>query len=165
VVTGNLHAAVRELELGSRATDWFGRRLRPQIFATHGLLRARIDPGDLDPGIALCRAGRKAGLRRWWRRTTPADTGLARLLLWRALRPGTPPARRSADVREAVRLVRRRCRLWHIHGADDRLLRQESLAARDALTGRRSTEQRHRAWRNSVDAPWSIAARARLAVA
>jgi hypothetical protein len=164
VAMGDLHAAVRELEFGSRATDYFGRRVRPQIFATHGLLWARLNPGEFDTGVALCRAGRNAG-QRLWRRTTPADAGLARLLLWRALRPGTPPARRSSDVHEAVRLIRRRCRPWHTHGADDRLLLQEALAARDALTGRRSNARRHRAWRDSVDGQGSTAARARLAVA
>jgi hypothetical protein len=164
VVTGDLPAAVRELELGARATDFMARHLRPQILATQGMLRARIDPGDLDDGIARCRAGRAVGLR-WWRRVTPADAALARLLLWRALQAGTPLAPTAGDVREAVRLIRRRCRLWRIHGADDRLLLQEVFAARDALTGRRSDEQRHRAWRNAVDAPWSTTARARLAVA
>ncbi|HZN74175.1 MAG TPA: CHAT domain-containing protein [Micromonosporaceae bacterium] len=164
VVTGDLQGAVRELELGSSATDLLARQLRPQIFATLGLLRARVNPDDIDDGIALCRAGRAAGVR-WWRQVTPADAGLARLLLWRALRSGTPPRRRSDDVREAVRLIRRRCRPWHAHGADDRLLHQEAVAARDALTGRRSNEQRHRAWRSSVNQPWSIAARVRLAVA
>jgi hypothetical protein len=161
VATGDLAAAVRELERGYRANDFMARRLRPQILATEGLLRVRIDPGDIDRGIAKCRDGRAAGLR-WWRRVTPADAGLARLLLWRGLRPGAAP---GGDVREAARLIRRRCRLWHIHGADDRLLLQEALAARDALAGRRSDARRHRAWRDSVDAPWSTAARARLAVA
>jgi hypothetical protein len=161
VVNGDLPAAVRELEQGAHATD---RRLRPQLLATHGLLRARINPGELDRGIALCRAGRAVGLRGW-RRVTAADAVLARLLLWRALRAGTPPARQISDVREAVRLIRRRSRPWHVHGADDRLLLQEALAARDALTGRGDDEQRNRAWRDAVAAPWATAARARLAVA
>jgi len=164
VVDGDLPAALRQLKLATDATDRSARQLRPQILATHGLLRTRIDPGDVDDGIGLCRAGRRAGLR-WWRRTTAADAGLARLLLWRALRPEAPLAQRSSDVREAVRLARRRCRPWRRHGADDRLLLQEALAARDPLTGRGSNERRHRSWRAAVDRPWNTVARARLAVA
>ncbi|GAA1607576.1 CHAT domain-containing protein [Catellatospora bangladeshensis] len=164
VVTGDLAAALRELDHGSRATGFIARRLRPQILATRGLLQARMGHGSIDQAIGLCRDGRRAGLR-WWRQVTPADSALARLLLWRALEPDTPPDRQADDVREAVRLIRRRCRLWHIHGADDRLLLQEALAARDALRGRPDSARRHRAWRNAVDAPWSTAARARLAAA
>ncbi|MEV0006398.1 CHAT domain-containing protein [Micromonospora sp. NPDC050980] len=164
VVTGDLPAAVRELKRCSQASDRLSRRLQPQALATVGLLLTRIDPDDLDEGIAWCRAGRQAGVR-WWRRTTAADAGLARLLLRRALRPGAPPAEKRADVREAVRLIRRRCRHWRCYDADDRLLLQEALAARDALTGSPGNEHRHRAWRDSVNAPWSTAARARLAVA
>jgi len=161
VVDGDLPAALRELEHAARATDRSARHLRPQILATHGLLRTRIDPGDVDAGIELCRAGREAGLR-WWRRTTAADAGLARLLLWRALRPDAPPAQRASDVREAVRLARRP---WRRHGADDRLLLQEALAARDPLTGRGGDERRHRSWRGAVERPSNTVARARLAVA
>ncbi|BCJ73764.1 hypothetical protein CS0771_33080 [Catellatospora sp. IY07-71] len=173
VVTGNLPAALRELGAGLRATGPLARRLRPQLLATRAMLQARMGHGSLegarldaclDDAIALCRDGRRAGLR-WWRRVTPADTALATLLLWRALRPDPQPDQQAGDVREAVRLIRRRCRLWHIHGADDRLLLQEALAARDALRGRPDSARRHRAWRNTVDAPWSTAARARLAAA
>ncbi|HEY1484925.1 MAG TPA: CHAT domain-containing protein, partial [Micromonosporaceae bacterium] len=80
-------------------------------------------------------------------------------------RSGAPATQLMADVRQAVRLVRRRCRPWHLHGADDRLLLQEALAARDTLFGRGTIEQRHRAWRRSVETPSSTAARARLAAA
>ncbi|RAO19931.1 hypothetical protein GUI43_00568 [Micromonospora noduli] len=164
IVTGDLDAAVAELERGSHEDDRLARRLRPQILATLGLLLVRIDPKNLELGIECCRAGRQAGLR-WWRRTTPADAGLARLLLWRGLRPGSPFVDGPGDVHEALRLIRRRSRLGHHHGADDQLLLQEALAARDALAGNTGNEHRHRAWRDSVNTPWSTAARARLAVA
>jgi hypothetical protein len=165
VAAGDLRAAMRELGHAARATDRLAPRLRPQIHATYGRLRVLQDPDALDEGIAACRTGRRLGLR-WWRRTTAADTSLARLLLWRALRPGTPPpARQAADVREAVRLARRLCRPWHRPGADERLVLQDALVARDALSGAGTTEQRRRAWRRSVDAPWSTAERARLATA
>jgi len=134
VLLGDLRAALGEL------TDQ-----RPETLATRGLLVARE---DLDRGIELCRAGRRAG-RTWWRRTTPADGPLARLLLMRALSSGS-------GLEEAVRLVR------HV---DDPVLRQEVLAARDALTGRGTTERRQAAWRTAADAPGSPAARARLAMA
>ncbi|MEV6343787.1 CHAT domain-containing protein [Actinoplanes sp. NPDC051851] len=117
----------------------------PAALATRGLLIAR---DDLDRGIALCRAGRRAGLT-WWRRTTPADGPLARLLLMRALGSGD-------GLSEAVRLVRR---------VDDPVLRQEVLAARDALTGRGTPERRQEAWRRAAHAPGSPAALARLALA
>ncbi|UQU63999.1 CHAT domain-containing protein [Couchioplanes caeruleus] len=135
VLRGDLRAALGEL------TDH-----RPETLATRGLLVARE---DLDRGTDLCRAGRRAG-RTWWRRTTPADGPLARLLLVRALSSG------GGDLAEAVRLVR------HV---DDPLLRQEVLAARDALTGRGSAERRQVAWRTAADAPGSPAALARLALA
>ncbi|MFG1917501.1 CHAT domain-containing protein [Micromonospora sp. NPDC048898] len=163
VVVGDLDAAVGELERGVRADDRLARRLRPQLLATIGLLLVRIDANDLEVGIERCRAGRRAGLR-WWRRTTPADPGLARLLLWRALRPETPSGQASDDVHEAVRLIRRRCRR-HRHDADDQLLLQEAGVARDALAGRPDDEQRHRAWRDTVNGGWSTPARARLAAA
>ncbi|GAA3934121.1 CHAT domain-containing protein [Actinoplanes auranticolor] len=164
VITGDLTAAVEELELAAAETGPLARRLRPQILATHGLLLARIRPDRLDDGIALGRAGRAAGRDRW-RRVTPADTGLARLLLWRALRSGGLPADRSRDVREAVRLSSRRCRPWHPHGPDDRLVHREALAARGALTGRGDDKRSQRAWRRSVGAAPSVVAGARTAVA
>jgi hypothetical protein len=139
VVLGDLPAAARELELGARATDRSARRLRPQILATYGLLVALTDPDHPDRGVELCRAGRAARLR-WWRRTTPADAGLARALLWRAQRSGGRPA----DVREAVRLIRRYCHRRNRYRADDRLLLQEALAARAALSGRSADERRQR---------------------
>jgi hypothetical protein len=140
VVLGDLPAAARELDLGARATDRSARRLRPQILATHGLVVARLDPDHPDRGVELCRAGRAAGLS-WWRRTTPADAGLARVLLWRAQLSGG----RSADVREAVGLIRRYCQRRKRYRADDRLLLQEALAAREALPGRPAGERRQRA--------------------
>ena len=140
VVLGDLPAAARELDLGARATDRSARRLRPQILATHGLLVAVIDPDHPDRGVELCRAGRAAGLR-WWRRTTPADAGLARVLLRRAQRSGGRPD----DVRAAVRLIRRYCHRRNRYRADDRLLLREALAARAALTGRPADERRQRA--------------------
>ncbi|WP_199516483.1 CHAT domain-containing protein [Nucisporomicrobium flavum] len=149
VLRGDLEAALGEL------TD-----RRPETLATRGLLVARE---DLDRGIDLCRAGRRAG-RTWWRRTTPADGPLARLLLVRALSAegsalsaeGSAQSSGGGDLAEAVRLVR------HV---DDPLLRQEVLAARDALTGRGSAEHRQAAWRTAADAPGSPAAQARLALA
>ncbi|GAA1738504.1 CHAT domain-containing protein [Luedemannella helvata] len=165
VVTGELHAALRELEHASRADDLFAPHLRPQILATRALLLVHTHPDDLDGGIALCRAARQAGVR-WWRRLTPADQSLARLLLRRASASETPAAVRfAADIREALRLMRRRCRVWRVHTADDRILLHEARAAHDALTGRRNDERRHRAWRDSVEDPWSTAGRARLAAA
>ncbi|MGI5239768.1 CHAT domain-containing protein [Dactylosporangium sp. CA-139066] len=159
IVTGDLSAAVREL--GLSLMDRSAGRLRPQTLATLGLVWARLDPAALDRGIELCRSGRRAG-RRWWRRTTAADGALARLLLERALHPATPPAQRTADVREAVRLTRR---IGRAPGPDQRLLRQEALGARDGLTGRGPVERRHRTWRSAVEAPRSTAGKARLAVA
>ena len=140
MVLEDLPAAARELDLGARATDRSARRLRPQILATYGLLVALTDPDHPDRGVELCRAGRAAGLR-WWRRTTPADAGLARVLLWRAQRSGGRPD----DVREAVRLIRRYCHRRNRYRADDRLLLQEALAARAALPGRPADERRQRA--------------------
>ncbi len=163
-VTGDLDAALRELALAAGAGGRLAPRLRPQILATHGLLLARINPDDLETGIALCRAGRKAGLR-WWRRKTPADAGLARLLLRRASRPATPPAARPADVRQAVGLMRRVCGFGRRSRADDRLLLHEALAALDALQGNSANVDRHIAWARSVETKWSLAARARLAAA
>ncbi|GIF77862.1 CHAT domain-containing protein [Asanoa siamensis] len=160
VVTGDLDAALGELDAGAQR----GGRVLPQTLATAGLLLARRDPADLDRAIAWCRTGRAAGLR-WWRRTTAADASLARLLLWRALRSEAAPAGGLAEAREAERLMRRRCRPWRGPDADDRLLLQEALAAREALTGRPSDERRHQAWRASVDGPWSAPEKARLAVA
>ena len=60
------------------------------------------------------------------------------------------------ELREAVRLVR------HV---DDLVLRQEVLAAGDALTGQGTPERRQGDWRRAADAPGSPAARARPATA
>ncbi|GHJ48939.1 hypothetical protein Cs7R123_62810 [Catellatospora sp. TT07R-123] len=164
VVAGDLPAALGELDAGVRADDFTARRLRPQLHASYGMLLARLDPDRLDDGIESCRDGRRAALR-WWRRTTAADAGLARLLLWRAGQQPEPSAQQAADIREAARLIGRRCRIWHIHGADDRLLLHEVRAARDAVTGRGNPQRRHRQWRDAVGARWTTAARARLAAA
>ena len=161
VLNGNLRAAVVELTSGWQAQDRLSRALRPQILATLGLVAAASHPHRLDEGIRWCRSGRAAG-SRWWRRATAADAALARLLLRRAASSGAASA---GDIREAVRLVRGRCRPWRRPDADDRLLLQEALSARDALAGVPNDERRHRAWRESMDATGTIAARARLAVA
>ncbi|MFG2082052.1 CHAT domain-containing protein [Micromonospora tulbaghiae] len=162
VMNGNLRAAVAELTSGRQAEDSLSRALRPQILATLGLVVAGSHPHRLDEGIRWCRSGRAAGLRLW-SRTTVADAALARLLLRRAMSSGASSA--AGDIREAVRLVRGRCRPWRRPDADDRLLLHEALSARDALTGTPNDERRHRAWRESMDVTGTIAARARLAVA
>ena len=164
LISGELREAVSQLESGLEATDALGLRLRPQTLAMRGLLGARIDPRTLDEGVRLCELGRQHGLRRW-RRVTAADIGLARLLLWRAGRPEEPTAQQASDIRRAVRLARRRCRPWRRWGVDDRLLLQESLAAREMLSGQGDVSRRHRAWRRLAEAPWSTAAKARVAAA
>jgi hypothetical protein len=163
LISGDLQGALSELDLALEATDVLAQWLRPQAHATRALLNVLVDPWALDSGITECRTGRELGLQR--RRLTGADAALARLLLRRAERPGTPVAQRMADVREAVLLARRRCRPWQRPGSDDRLLLQEALAAHDALSGGGHTAERHRAWNRSVNAPGDIAARARLAAA
>ncbi|MCZ7476175.1 CHAT domain-containing protein [Micromonospora sp. WMMC273] len=162
VLTGDLDAAVAELTIGAQAEDRLSRALRPQILATLGLVVAGCRPHRLDEGIGWCRSGRAAGLRPW-RRTTAADTALARLLLRRALSSAAPSA--DGDIREAVRLINGRRRPWHHPDADDRQLLQEALSALDALADTTKDEHRHRAWRESMHVSGTIAARARLAVA
>ncbi|UWP83190.1 CHAT domain-containing protein [Dactylosporangium fulvum] len=162
--TGALPAALHELQLAARATDPLAPRLLPQIHATAGTLQALHDPAELDEGIAACRTGRQSGVR-WWRRTTAADAALARLLLWRALLPDTPPDRRAADVREAVRLARRRCRPWHHPSVDERVVLHDARAARDALSGGDNTGRQRRAWRSAVTKPSTVTEQARLALA
>ncbi|WBB78752.1 CHAT domain-containing protein [Micromonospora sp. WMMD882] len=162
---GELPAALAALETATETRDDPLRPgLGPQLYATLGMLRVLADPAALNAGIADCRAGRRLGLR-WWRRATAADASLARLLLWRALRADRPAGRREADVREAVRLARRRCRPWHHPGAEDQVVRHDALATRDALSGQRPIADRHRAWMRAVDAPRSTTERARLAAA
>ncbi|MFY1637202.1 CHAT domain-containing protein [Solwaraspora sp. WMMB335] len=157
VVTGDLPGAIEQLRLGAGDTGHLARRLRPQILATHALLLARHSPQRIEDAVRSCQRGRRAGLR-WWRRSTAADAALARLLLWRR-RPG------SDDVREAVRLSRRRCRPWRRPGVDDQILLQEVLAAYDAVTGRADDVRRHLAWRGTLDMSGSTAEQARLAAA
>ena len=73
-VSGDLPGAMAQLDSALKTREPFQRLLRPQIYATKGLLRARMDPAALDEGIALCRRGRALGLA-WWRRSTPAEPG------------------------------------------------------------------------------------------
>ncbi|MET8300030.1 CHAT domain-containing protein [Micromonospora sp. NPDC005211] len=162
VMNGNLRAAIAELTSGRQAEDRLSRALRPQILATLGLVAAASRPHRLDEGIRWCRSGRAAGLR-WWRRFTAADAALARLLLRRARSSEAPSA--AGDIREALRLTRGRCRPWRHPDADDRLLLQEALSARDALAAIPNDERRHRAWRESMNVTGTVAARARLAAA
>jgi CHAT domain len=164
LVADDPRAALRELDLALKARDPFTRQwLQPQIHATKGLLLARINRSGLNAGIDSCREGRRTGLR-WWRRVTAADPGLARLLLWRASQSTDRDAKQT-DIHSALKLANRRCRPWHAHGVGDLLLRQEAIAAAEALSERDRTRERHLAWIRLTHGPWSTSDRARVAAA
>lgn len=170
IVEDDLSGAADALGRGEHARGPVAHRLRPHILATRGMLLARTEPHRLDEAIALCRAGRRSALNGGRHQVTPADTSLARLLLWRAR---AEPDKHEDDVAEATDLIRRRCQRGH--GPDDLMVQQEARAAENAIaaleiltaddepTGR--AEAVRTAWRAAVSGPWSTAARARLAAA
>jgi hypothetical protein len=171
VAVGDLRGAVSDLDAVLTSTDASARQFSWQAYATKGVLVARMTPGDLDEGIALCRRGRRQRSRPW-RPVTDADTTLARLLLWRAQRAGTSTsaAQRAADTAEAVRLTRRRSRSKPC-GLEDLLLRQEAKAAAVAVAADRGDAERthpertHAEWGKLLAGPWSAAEKARAAAA
>jgi hypothetical protein len=162
VVRGQVGEAMQELALAASAPDRLLRWLRPQIYATHGMLKARSNAADLDEAIELCRTGRRHGLR-WWRRTTAADTSLAMLLVWRATLPGVDAVQQQSHAKEAVRLARRRCRWRHSPMADDIAVLHDALTALAAATGVSNMDRQQDGWRRAVARPWDIGERARLA--
>lgn len=161
---GRLRAAMTELRRAAATTDRLTRLLLPEVHAALGWLHVYLDPDAIDSGIEQCRLGRAhgLGLRRG---VTTADLTLARLLLRRALRPGTSLEQRVDDIREAARLSRRQ--YWSRH-ADVRthLVLNDALRAWDALAdGPNAVVQL--GWRNAVrgSADAIPADRSRLAVA
>jgi hypothetical protein len=164
VARANLPAAMVELSSAMAASDRLVRKLRPQIHATYGQLLATLNPAEIGAAIAACRIGRRFGLR-WWRRVTPADTTLARLLLWQSSESGASPAQRRAHAREAVRLARRRCRSWHRPTADDRIVHNEALVARNRMSAAQTTERERLRWLRSIHATRQPADKARIATA
>lgn len=170
IVGGDLAGAADALAHGEHARGPVAERLRPHILATRGMLLARAEPHRLDEAIELCRSGRRSAPEGGRPQVTPADTGLARLLLWRAR---AEPDKHEDDVAEATGLIRRRCR--RRHGPDDLLVLQEAQAVADAIAAleiRTADDEptdragaARTAWRAALAGPWSTAARARLATA
>lgn len=159
-------SAVAELRHAVMTVGDLAPDLLPEVHATLARLVLYREPEALDAAIEECRAGRRIGLR-WWPRATAADTTLARLLVWRALQDGPEPARQITFVREAIRLGRRQLRPWHIGGTQARLVLNEALAARDALSGGADRVRRMAGWRKAVARSASSATddRVRLAAA
>lgn len=141
--------AVAELRQAAATADGQTPGMMPEIHATLARLMVDRDPDALDQAIEVCEVGRRRGLRIW-RRATAADITLARLLLWRALRPETEPVLQAASVRKALRLSRRQCRPWHSGGIPARLALNEALCTRDALSGGGAARARMDGWRKAM---------------
>jgi hypothetical protein len=153
------------------ALEALSHRLRHDLLSTDKYRRAlaEIDQHVWGYRDARLRATthrsvrRVAGIPSSQERAKPkchTDVSLARLLLTRARCSDSITQQQTADVREAVSLGRRRCRLWRFPSIDDCVLRREALADCNVMDGHRASLQQQRAWRRLVEARWSYAKRA-----
>jgi CHAT domain len=135
-------AAADELREAIRAAQGPTRPLLPEIHSMLGMLLA--EQGRSEQGIAMCRAGRRHGLRLL-KRVTSADIGLARLLTRHALQADDPPEARVQHLREAVRLSRRHCRR-RSGGPDAMLALDEAVSTLDIVREKRGRVVGSLAW-------------------
>jgi hypothetical protein len=163
--SGRMNAAVDELRQSAASHDRLTRLLLPELHAVLGQLLALQRPEALSEAIDECMSGRRHGLHSW-RGTTGADLPLARLLLRRALQTGGH-ASSVPDTTEALRLSRRHSRPWRADRSRARLILNEGLRIRDALTGDDRSPRRARSWRRAADVAVSssMTDRAELAAA